>query len=74
MNIELKKVNGKDYKVVNGTFYTSNTNNEIIEVLENARKMFSPNVMKKYFLYGLKYGSICAHTFNWNGLLYSCSS
>lgn len=38
MNIELKKVNGKDYKVVNGTFYTSNTNNEIIEVLEDARK------------------------------------
>ena len=38
MNIELKKVNGKDYKVVNGTFYTSNTNNEIIEILENARK------------------------------------
>ena len=38
MNIELKKVNGKDYKVVNGTFYTSDTNNKIIEVLENARK------------------------------------
>lgn len=38
MNIELKKVNGKDYKVVNGTYYTLNTNNKVIEVLENARK------------------------------------
>ena len=38
LNIEIKKVNGKDYKVVNGTFYELNTDNKVIEVLENARK------------------------------------
>ncbi len=38
LNIEIKKVNGKEYKVVNGTFYELNTDNKVIEVLENARK------------------------------------
>ena len=38
LNIEIKNVYGKEYKVVNGTFYELNTDNKVIEVLENARK------------------------------------
>lgn len=35
--IEIKEVNGKTYKVANGTFYNANTNDEVIRVLENSR-------------------------------------
>lgn len=35
--IEIKEINGKTYKITNGTFYNVNTNDEVIRVLENSR-------------------------------------
>lgn len=37
MMVTIKEVNGKSYKVANGTFYHIDTADEIIKVLENAR-------------------------------------
>lgn len=37
MNIMNQTVNGKNYKVANGTFYHENTSDSVIRILENAR-------------------------------------
>lgn len=36
--IEVKEINGKKYKVLNGTYYNEKTSDEVIRVLENSRK------------------------------------
>ena len=37
MKIELMNVNGKNYKVINNTWYNEDTSEEVIRILENAR-------------------------------------
>lgn len=36
--IQVKEINGKKYKVLNGTYYNEKTSDEVIRVLENSRK------------------------------------